>query len=574
MNSKSIVNRTGGSGRKIAITAQIALLVVYALSLIPAIIMRTDELDLLSPMLPLLGFSTLPIVVVLVGLLMNQRWPFWVALGVLICQLLTWLLTFFPNTGVAPTLSLILWLLTVGALIPGANKSGKTSDDSFPKLRFLIPVLGVAIGVTLFVLPLGFTVYQLSDATGLSGGTAPEGSFATRRSWGEQIYGPYLKYIDAWVEKSPAITRDTGKVLSIAPISSPNFYQGCFTDGCYAAMNLEIKGEKGSGVLYLPYISVSDSSKQPYIDSDSSWEFSGNRHLILKNGQSYLVQLGIESVYEAIMTEDNSQSTLKKYDQFRELLKYAEQPRGFRVPHHKHSIAKTLHWFYREPLLIRLAQAWAEQHKPDEAISAYNELAETALDRAHNLLLGDAQRRDGKKEGEALDRANSALKNAHTLDPEDDRTLRQARRRVELQHLFTADVIMAKSNKNRDREQLTRQTLGLFYREAKSYARESPYLKRRLGTFSSIDLAPYAISNIAVTKSNHYSAGIFLRVTSFKGEGVLLVSLRENQKLVPAIDLFAPQPRAPQYPIKIYQSSWEPEKGERVRLSGKTGDTK
>ena len=122
------------------------------------------------------------------------------------------------------------------------------------------------------------------------GGDAPQADFETRRAWGEKLYKPYLEHMDSWAARSALIQSDIGEVQRIAPIGF-NHYQGGFTDGANAKMNLEVVGERGKGILHLPYVEIFSDGQLNNIGADATWTCNGKTEVIVKSGKSYLAHL-------------------------------------------------------------------------------------------------------------------------------------------------------------------------------------------------------------------------------------------------------------------------------------------
>ena len=82
-------------------------------------------------------------------------------------------------------------------------------------------------------------------------GPAPDANYDIRRSWGEKNLHHHFARIDEWIRHSKEIEADVGKVIGVAPIGSPNSYDEGVGES-WARMNLQVIGENGEGILYLP----------------------------------------------------------------------------------------------------------------------------------------------------------------------------------------------------------------------------------------------------------------------------------------------------------------------------------
>lgn len=216
--------------------------------------------------------------------------------------------------------------------------------------------------LSLFVfLPPAVAFYSLYAAFSVRGGAAPQADFATRRAWGEDLFGPYLRHIDAWAAQAEVLHRDVGSIQRIAPTGGPNRYHPGFTDGAYAVMNLEVIGTTGQGVLFLPFVEVLRTNQLLGI-GEGRWKFAGQEHLVVMSGNSYLAEHGLEDIYSELVRlaeRGASKEFLDRWNDFADALDLTSLRRS-RGPFRNPRLLPALHGHYREPLLIHFAAALAQ----------------------------------------------------------------------------------------------------------------------------------------------------------------------------------------------------------------------
>lgn len=429
--------------------------------------------------------------------------------------------------------------------------------------------------LALFVLvPPGVVFYSLYTAFRVRGGAAPRADFATRREWGADLFGPYLHHIDAWAAQAEVLQRDVGRIQRIAPIGAPNRYHPGFTDGAHAVMNLEVIGTQGQGVLFLPFVEILSTNQLQGI-GEGRWTFAGRETLVVKSGNSYLAEHGLEDLYFELVLLAEQNAAEKFVDRWNDFVDALDRTslRRSDSPFRNARLIPGLHDHYREPLLIQFGAALAELDRSDESAVVYRQAVDSILTRARSLLQEEDER-DLARVGRELRRANELLRLANKLDPGNRSILNLARERVTLQYLHTIGGRPAPiySGGEKEDRQWAKKCLGAFYREAKEYAGKSPYLNRTLGGVRSVHPHPRAGSQLAVNNRDVYEASIYLEVAGSKGRGTLLVFIRENHRRHMAIDLFADNPRSPDYPFTIRSPDWTPDGGAEVKLSARTGD--
>lgn len=408
-------------------------------------------------------------------------------------------------------------------------------------------------------------------------GHAPQADFATRREWGERLYRPYLEYMDSWAALSPLIRSDVGDVQRIAPIGF-NRYQGGFTDGAYAAMNLEVIGTHGTGILHLPYVEIWDNGQLNSIGESAKWTCNGKTEIITNNGKGYLNQLGLEDKYTALLdlaAANAAEEFMQQFDEF-EIALHQRQLVTRRHVDYPQPI-ESLRDEYREPLLTCLADMAAQQGKSAESAAVYRIAAGTKLKRAQDLLQEPDEQRDMSRIADSLKEVNGLLKLANKQVPDDQRTIRLARQRVELWHLHSvgsrrhaAFVMGDEADRRRAEQTWAEKSLGILYAESARYAMESPFVNDQVPHMK-ISIYRGGDNRIRVNSHNCYAADVYLQLQNRRSTGTFHIRIRENEDRHDPIDLFSDAPRAPDYPITIRSPYWKPDGGKRVKLSAKTG---
>ncbi len=483
-------------------------------------------------------------------------------------------MTLGVDSGWLAILQAMLWLTTgVGLLLEIAFPSTESAPHSIGPLR---AIMFSALGLSAALLPIGVMMVSLFAVAGARGGVAPATDFEARRAWGERVYGPYLKYIDEWVAKADVVREDVGEVLKIAPLDGPNRYQGGFTDGAYAVMNLEVIGTQGRGVLHLPYVEIWNTGQLQSIGCDATWKFAGETEIVAKSGKSYLAEHGLESIYLellALAAEGEAERFVERWDDLEIALAHSGlEPRSERI-------IDALRDEYRGPLLVHLGTALAKLNRNEESAEVFRNSAAPVLARVERLLQEEDSGPQSSQIPEQLRYANALLKKAESQVPGHKDTLKLARERVVLYYLhsiggrpragYNGDL---PADQERAEDQAwAEKCLGILYTEAAEYPRRSPYLLRELGEMR-IGIDSGGLDQVYVNNDNVYAASVYLQLDGEKKSGVLNVRISENEERCEPIDLFADDPRSLDYPLSIRSPYWREEGKKRVKLSAKTGE--
>lgn len=388
---------------------------------------------------------------------------------------------------------------------------------------------------------------------------APQADFETRRKWGERKFQEYLSSVEEWTRTAPVITTDVGRVIKVAPIGSPNRRIYGFTDGSCAIMQLEVVGEKGTGILLLPSVVMSYQLEIREIGDEASWRTDSTHHIVNLSGVNYLAHLKIEEQYEQLMNFQPQQDA----EEFLFLWSLLEKTIEQKLPQYRYP-GRTkqpqlvgLHSLYRVPILKHKADLLVSWERPEDSTAAYCELAEALMYR-----IRWEKRRTWQQDAEDLALTNLALDKANELIPDRIATLRLARERV---------AMSLRLGNGMEEERDSKRNLGIFYEAATREAKSFPYLKRTLGNFEVSPDPQIGTEGIYVNKHRRYAASVYLQLKGRKGQGSLHLRFRENDDAEP-IDLFADEPRLPDYPLVFKSPQWESSDGHKIKLSARTGE--
>lgn len=433
-------------------------------------------------------------------------------------------------------------------------------------IRVVRAVVGTGVVLMIFfgavILP---SILTFTAAALVSRGTeAPDGSFEERREWGKNVYGTYLEYVDKWAAAAPLITGSVGAVSGIAPTGKPNYYQSCFTDGCYAAMNLEVVGETGRGILYLPHVQVSNYHSPQYSlegIGEASWTADRVKRGITLSGTSVLEEKGLARSVESFRAAYKREEFSKAVDVFETFRPEVESLPGF--------IRASLEQQYSEAL------AAAGRTQDAAAVLAASAKVQSNEARYAQIRRPNEREPDFTARVEGLEQARALLIRAHTIDPSLDlrfemssllTDLRDSRHGLEYS-FDTPDLSFLECRK------WAKQYLGPFFETAERYIRRSPAVREELGPILYIIPTVEMQNNVALSKKGFYHAFLHLTVRGIFGTGYLKVFIEENPKKVPPVDLFGAQPREPILNFYFRRPRWgrNPRMVDR-KLNAKTGE--
>jgi hypothetical protein len=105
-----------------------------------------------------------------------------------------------------------------------------------------------------FVALVSFAVHLMRDAfvARLDCSRAPsppEGTMAERSAWAAVGMGRAYTGVVDWIRASSFFSSRLGHEIEVAPLGTPNCTRDFFTDGRFADLHLEIRGERGAGIL-------------------------------------------------------------------------------------------------------------------------------------------------------------------------------------------------------------------------------------------------------------------------------------------------------------------------------------
>ena len=152
--------------------------------------------------------------------------------------------------------------------------------------------------VVLFCLPLAaffgyFVLCLASIDRQATDGPAPNANYEVRRQWGEEKLQHHFEAAEKWIHNSSQIANDVGAVTGVAPIGSPNSFGASFGES-WAAMNLQVIGDQGEGVLHLPNFCADDDGNIHGFES-GTWIFETHQSPTLPSGKSSTNEDGVQS---------------------------------------------------------------------------------------------------------------------------------------------------------------------------------------------------------------------------------------------------------------------------------------
>ena len=363
------------------------------------------------------------------------------------------------------------------------------SSSAKTLLKFIV---GLLLALTAIVIPffaLGGLFLMLCLFSGESrntDGPAPDASYAVRRAWGEEKLKHHFRAADNWVRNSSQIARDVGTVSGVAPTGSPNSFGSSFGES-WAALNLQVIGDKGEGVLRLPNF-CADSSDYIGGFDDGSWIFEKRSYPVFEDGKSQLERLGVDSLYDQIL------DFAAKEDHASVVMTCRLLERSF-ADHRPESVFSELAYANRFKLLTQYADSLAETSSKTESINIYVQAAAFGLAQ----LLKRQQYYDGTKPAKDqiqtdLEGINAVLQKAHSLEPDNQTVLKLASWRALFAYQNQCESMLFKCEDldSDQRQQRVRQELKGMFEYAEQLAKRSPWLRAQLGSITTQPEFKYA----------------------------------------------------------------------------------
>ena len=386
---------------------------------------------------------------------------------------------------------------------------------------------------------------------------APVAGISVRQAWGEKEFGKHWKHVKDWIETSKLISENIGEIQDVAPIGKPNEKFHSFGES-WSDMHLEVVGSKGTGVLFLHSFSIGWNQGRTIVRfHEGTFETEQRKEIICKSGKGYLEEFNVDQTYRELLNYPADEDP----DIFHQKWRLFEEVVTATFPSHQSPLAgqpplQGLR-IYREPLLRKRAELLAGWGNKKDAVLSYGDVAEYCLDMAERELWTNTPTPDRKLVAMNLNTALESLRAANELQPENKEILKMARRRITLHHQLK-DGLQSSKWPN------------VFYEAASREVKSIAFLKRELGRFSVRD-EPSHIKSLGVNKKLRYSTTVFLKLDGTRDKGTVSFRYCESDKL-PPIDLFAENPRSPDYPLVFKSPKWKSESGERVKISAKTGE--
>ena len=296
-------------------------------------------------------------ILLIIGILFRTRWALPLAMAVnLFDPLYSSIFDRFQSSLPYTAIPVVLNALTCIALIVGRVTPGPASADAGAKMqrRAWAPVvIGVLLGVAATFGPTAafFTLwYHAFKPRGVGG--APETSVEERIEWGKSNLGRYYEVAERWARQSKFIQQQLGPIKTVAPIGEGNEMHTGFTDGSFGKLNLEVIGERGTGILTIPHIDFERINASPV--QSAKFTIGSKRISLVSSGNSQVDALGLRQAVDA-MLNGTDPAEIKAL--------FAANP----------GIA-TLPDYELFPLLERHADALADLGEKDAACEVYHKL--------------------------------------------------------------------------------------------------------------------------------------------------------------------------------------------------------
>ena len=409
---------------------------------------------------------------------------------------------------------------------------------------------------------------------------APDADFETRRAWGEQEMFDHFELAEKWVRQSSLIAEDVGTVTGVAPIGSPNrFYAGGFTDGAHCAMNLQVIGEKGEGLLTIPEVNVNNGYQLYGIAEESTWKFGNHApEVIVLSGKSRLQEEGVDVLVDQIRDHAEKQEYADVVATCELLSMAMNDPEDNNEiqPHYMHSERYgkfiNLPFFYRAEMLRLYADSLFQLGRDDEACSALRLESKLHLDHADLFRYrGHADHLNPGDLTRSLEAARVAIMQLSEIETDDKWLNYLATERALMSHrIRTGSFRFYYNDEKEEGRKALKRSLGELYNVVASKTQQSSWLREQLG---SMKLRPKLnhCNNVRINHHGLYDATVVLEVVGSWGKsGTLQMRIRESKDGLKPLDLNAVTLREPSYPFTISHARWTDSGGEKTKLSTKT----
>ena len=386
---------------------------------------------------------------------------------------------------------------------------------------------------------------------------APVAGIGIRQAWAENEFTGHWEHVQNWIGNSKLITESIGNIQDVAPIGKPN--QKFYSFGeAWSDMNLEVIGTEGTGVLFLNSFSTGwnpQNGGRVTRFHDGTFETEHGKEIICKSGKGYLEEHGIGQTYYELMNypDDGDPNVFLQQWSLLETLVLRAFPKH-QSPLEGNPPMQGLD-IYRQPLLVKRSELLHGWGLKKEAVQAHRDVVEFCLQEAQWAIWSSSA--DHELAASHLKTALKSLRAANELQPEDEEILKLARQRLELHH----DIMDASQSNPHD---------NVFYEAASREVKSISFLKRELGSFDICDKTSRT-SGTRVGKKLRYYTTVYLELDGRWDDGTVAFRFQEKDKL-PPIDLFAENPRRPDYPLFFKSPKWKSASGEKVKISAKTGE--
>ena len=385
---------------------------------------------------------------------------------------------------------------------------------------------------------------------------APVAGISVRQAWAKSEFGSQWQHVKDFIGASELIAESIGEIQDVAPVGKPNEKFSSFAES-WSDMTLEVIGSKGTGVLSLEGFNVGWSKKTGNVFRfhDGVFETQQLKEIVCESGRGYLDEYKVDLVYHELLNYpagEDPETFVQKWKLFQKVVTTIfseyQSPSGRRPPLQGLKV-------YRRPLLLKRAELLSGWGMKKAAVLAHRDVAECCLEVARQELWNDLP--DRELAADNLKTALQSLRAANEFDPDNKETLKMARSRLSL-HRQLQDG--AQSDHTRS----------IFYEAATREVKSISFLKRKLGRFIVCDEGS-RMSNVGVSSKLRYYTTVYLKLDGASDDGTVAFRYRESDEL-PPVDLFAENPRRPDYPLVFKSPRWKSDSGEKVKISAKTGE--
>lgn len=410
--------------------------------------------------------------------------------------------------------------------------------------------------------------------------SAPDGSYFVRNLWGRIYLSGMHSKLAPWVGTIPVVNENIGNVRRIAPIQGPN-YQIITIDTYDVVMTLEVQGERGSGILFIPgytggIYGYGKWKGYPHLSKGITWEFENNKKFLFPNGEEYFDHLGLTEIYNNLLLADKENKPKQVVTLFRTFEpSFLKDPMAISHVNESSGFLPYLIWPYKRQVMPIIGKAFVQLGDKNKGTEILNDCLRFAVGNAMDNL--SPYRLDTAKAEVNLETAYDVVSLLASLDSilEPSRLIIQ---RVELVQFIKQQVAyrVRYDSTNRDRATWAKAILGQYFDEAIQWPLQASRVTKDVGKILSVELDPRFRSGFRVGRLNWsdnwiYFVHVGLVIAGERGTGKLVMRFFEDPTKVPSIDLYDRNPRGLSVPFRYSMPSWKMEGKQSLKLWPKDG---